>query len=96
MGDMTIAELMRLLDKFGTLFCLVLFSVAIVRGWIVPKWAYDALVLRVEKETVPRWVYDKIEVDCKRMTELAERNAELAERSTAIAERVVPVAPAAK
>lgn len=32
-----------LVDKGGTLALAIVFLVAFIRGWIVPRWAYDAL-----------------------------------------------------
>ena len=32
-----------LVDKGGTLALSLLFIVAFVRGWVVPRWSYDAL-----------------------------------------------------
>src|SRR5688500_18023339 len=88
-GETTISELYALVDKGGLVFVLLLVGLALVKGWLVPKWVYDALKAQMTTETVPKWAYDKLEQDCKQMTAIALRTTELAERNTTVAEKVL-------
>lgn len=89
MSGTTIGELYGLIDKGGLVFVLLLVGLALVKGWLVPKWVYDALKAQMTTETVPKWAYDKLEADCKRMTEIALRTTDLAERNTTVTEKVL-------
>lgn len=56
-------SILALVDKGGTLAMAIIFIVAFVRGWVVPRWAYTDLKERCEQ----------ISTLAERATELAER-----------------------
>jgi hypothetical protein len=46
-----LSHLWPMIDKGGLVFVLLFLVYAFVRGWIVPKWAYDKLALDCERMT---------------------------------------------
>lgn len=62
--------LWEVFDKGGVIALSVFFTIAFVKGWIVPRWAYDKL----EKDC------DRMTEIALRSTELAERGVSAAEK----------------
>jgi len=63
-------QIWQIIDKGGVIGISVLLTVAFVKGWVVPRWAYDKL----EKDC------DRMTEIALRGTELAERAALVAEK----------------
>lgn len=66
---LSIPGLLKLIQDAGTVGLLVLLVFAFLRGWIVPKWAYDA---KVEECTAWKAIVDGSLDSVKQLVELAE------------------------
>lgn len=70
MEDITLSQLWNMVDKGGSILLALLFGLAFLRGWIVPRWAYDKMSTDCERMTQI----------AMRTTELSERATAAAER----------------